>query len=183
MLNISETINSFINFYITIIILRIWMQKFNCDIYNPYSQIIIKLTQPIKKKIESYINNKKILNNIFKIILILLSITKCYISISIINIKITKLFIALLSIISIIKSIGYLIFWTLIIRSIMNIITKEMNSTYYIVIQLTEPILKKARKIIPIISNIDFSITGIILIIYMLNKLGMNILPIIWNII
>ncbi|WDI78552.1 YggT family protein [Candidatus Purcelliella pentastirinorum] len=183
MLNITETLNSFINFYILIIILRLWMQKFNCDIYNPYSQIVIKLTQQIKKKAEIYISKKKILDNIFILALVILTIIKCYISISTKNLQITIILLSIIVIISLIKSIGYLIFWILITRSLMNIIIKEMNPTYYIIIQLTEPILKKTRKIIPIIYNIDFSTTSIIILIYFINKLGAEIIPKIWNII
>lgn len=41
--------------YIKVLLLRIWMQWARCDFYNPFSQFVVKITQPVVKPLRRII--------------------------------------------------------------------------------------------------------------------------------
>ena len=43
----SFLISTVFDLYIMVVILRIWLQVARADFYNPFSQFIVKATQPI----------------------------------------------------------------------------------------------------------------------------------------
>lgn len=44
--SLSFLINTLFDLYIMVVILRIWLQAARADFYNPFSQFIVKATQP-----------------------------------------------------------------------------------------------------------------------------------------
>ncbi|WP_337225167.1 YggT family protein, partial [Proteus terrae] len=40
-------LSTVIELYTMALLLRVWMQWSRCDFYNPFSQFIVKITQPI----------------------------------------------------------------------------------------------------------------------------------------
>jgi len=50
----------------------------------------------------------------------------------------------------------------------------------YVLMQLTEPLMSPIRRIIPAMGGIDFSAMVVVLILYMLNYLGMDLLGELW---
>lgn len=47
MLTLTFLVKTVIDLYVMILLLRIWMQWARTDFYNPLSQFIVKVTQPI----------------------------------------------------------------------------------------------------------------------------------------
>jgi len=47
MLTLTFLVTTLIDLYIMVLLLRIWMQWVHCDFYNPFSQFIVKITQPV----------------------------------------------------------------------------------------------------------------------------------------
>lgn len=45
--SLSFLINTLFDLYIMVVILRIWLQAARADFYNPFSQFIVKATQPV----------------------------------------------------------------------------------------------------------------------------------------
>lgn len=48
-------VNTFFDLYIMIVILRIWLQAARADFYNPFSQFVVKATQPVVKPLRRII--------------------------------------------------------------------------------------------------------------------------------
>lgn len=44
--SLSFLINTLFDLYIMVVILRIWLQAARADFYNPFSQFIVKATNP-----------------------------------------------------------------------------------------------------------------------------------------
>lgn len=40
-------LSTVIELYTMVLLLRVWMQWARCDFYNPFSQFVVKVTQPI----------------------------------------------------------------------------------------------------------------------------------------
>ena len=49
MLTMTFLVKTLIDLYVMVLLLRIWMQWSRCDFYNPLSQFVVKITQPIIK--------------------------------------------------------------------------------------------------------------------------------------
>lgn len=47
MSSMSFLISTLFDLYIMVVILRIWLQAARADFYNPFSQFIVKATQPV----------------------------------------------------------------------------------------------------------------------------------------
>lgn len=47
MLTLTFLAKTIIELYVMVLLLRIWMQWSRCDFYNPFSQFIVRITQPI----------------------------------------------------------------------------------------------------------------------------------------
>lgn len=86
----------------------------------------------------------------------------------------------LFGLISVIKSAGYLVFWVIIIRSIMSWISQGRSPMDYVLMQLTEPLMSPIRRFLPAMGGLDFSAMVVILVLYMLNYLGMDLLGQLW---
>ncbi|MFA0698087.1 YggT family protein, partial [Vibrio sp. 10N.222.49.C9] len=48
-------VTTFFDLYIMVLILRIWLQAARADFYNPFSQFIVKATQPVLKPLRRVI--------------------------------------------------------------------------------------------------------------------------------
>lgn len=117
-------LSTVIELYTMVLLLRIWMQWAHCDFYNPFSQFVVKVTQPI--------------------------------------IWIAGLLILL-------KTIGLLIFWVLLVMAIMSWVSQGRSPIEYVLIQLADPLLRPIRRLLPAMGGIDFSPMILVLLLYVIN--------------
>ena len=47
MKTLTFLLSTVIELYTMVVLLRVWMQWARCDFYNPFSQFVVKATQPI----------------------------------------------------------------------------------------------------------------------------------------
>jgi len=70
-----------------------------------------------------------------------------------------------------------LFFWILIIRAIMSWFSQGNNPIEYLMHQLTEPVLRPVRRIIPPIAGLDLSVLVVIIALNVLNILTQGWIP------
>ncbi|MFI4819085.1 MAG: YggT family protein [Enterobacterales bacterium] len=179
MIIMNFLLKSIIDFYIILIIMRIWIQWTKCDFYNSFYQLIDKITYPLIKIIKYLIPNY--VNTCFFIISIFLSIIKFPIIIlietNIVKIKIIYIFIG---IITLLKIFGNLLFWILILRLLLNKIKTDNNIMNEIIYMLSESLIFLIKKIFPSSYKTDFLFYVLIFFLFLLNYLGIYLLPGIW---
>jgi YggT family protein len=84
--------------------------------------------------------------------------------------------IAYLSLLTLIKQAGVLLFWILIARAVLSWISQGRSTVEYVLGQLTEPLLTPIRRIIPSIGGLDLSFLILFLILQFINTtLGMYV--------
>ena len=47
MKTLTFLLSTVIELYTMVVLLRVWMQWARCDFYNPFSQFVVKATQPV----------------------------------------------------------------------------------------------------------------------------------------
>jgi YggT family protein len=157
------------------------MQWSRCDFYNPFAQFIVKITQPIVGPLRRIIPSIGPIDTSSLLVAFILTTLKypilLLIQVGALSLDPMNLLVGLLSLL---KSAGTLVFWVIIIRSLMSWISQGRSPVEYVLMQLTEPMMAPIRRIIPAMGGIDFSAMVVILILYALNYLGMDLFPGLW---
>ena len=157
------------------------MQWARTDFYNPLSQFIVKVTQPIVGPLRRVIPSLGPIDSSSLLVAFLLMTIKYPLLLLIQSGEISlSPYNLLFGLISVIKSAGYLVFWVIIIRSIMSWISQGRSPMDYVLMQLTEPLMSPIRRFLPAMGGLDFSAMVVILVLYMLNYLGMDLLGQLW---
>lgn len=174
-------VKTLIELYVLVLMLRIWMQWSRCDFYNPMAQFVVKLTQPIIRPLRRVIPAIGPIDSASLLLAFVLTSLKYPLLLLIqsgsFSIEPFNLFIGLLSLL---KAAGYLVFWVILIRSLMSWISQGQSPIDYVLFQLTEPLMAPIRRLLPAMGGIDFSAMIVVLILYVLNYLGMDLFPELW---
>jgi len=159
-MEISQTalfLGSIIDLYCLVLILRVWLPLANVDYYNPISQFTLKLTQPVIAP----------LRKVFPVVK-----------------KVETTALVLVFLLCGLKSVlfGGSIFYVLIAGAILSWFNRGNNPAFYALYQLTEPLLKPIKRILPTVGAIDFSPMVIAIILLFLNNLFYDYFQVLWAI-
>lgn len=181
MLTLTFLVNTIFSLYTMVLLLRVWMQWARCDFYNPFSQFVVKVTQPVVKPLRRILPALGPVDTASLLLALVLSIIKFPLLMLIAqHVLILDPIYLLAGVLSLLKTIGMLIFWVVIVRSLMSWISQGRSPVDYVLMQLTEPLMNPIRRMLPAMGGIDFSGMIVILVLYMLNYLGMDLFPMLW---
>ena len=175
-------ITTIFDLYLTVVILRIWLQLARADFYNPFSQFVVKATHPIVGPL------RRILPAIggfdtASFVLALLVVTVKIVLLSLMaNSPIDPVVISIFSLVSVVKHAGMLLFWMLLIRAILSWFNQGYNPFVMMLGQLTEPLLAPIRKVLPPMGGLDLSVLVMFILLNVINLLFAQYVPF-WNII
>lgn len=182
---LSTLLSLLIQAYTMVLLLRIWMQWARCDFYNPFSQFIVKITQPLVGPLRRVLPSMGPIDSASLLIALLLSVGKVFLNP---YVTMDGVFIALAAVLIILKTVGSLIFWVLLAMAIMSWVSQGRSPVEYVLLQLTEPLLRPIRRLLPSMGGIDFSPMILVLLMYVINMgvmefLANTIVPLayIWN--
>lgn len=173
----SFLISTVLDLYIMVVILRIWLQAARADFYNPFSQFVVKATQPVVKPLRRVIpsiGNIDVATVLFAYVLCILKSIFIFMLPTIIGTggeaHFSTIYL-LLGLLALIKTLGKMIFWVLIIRAIMSWVSQGRSPIEYVFHQLTEPMLSPIRRIIPTMGGLDLSVLVVFILLQFLNLL------------
>lgn len=156
-------VQTLFSLYIMAVVLRIWLQLARADFFNPLSQFIARVTNPLIKPLERVIPSKGRLNLAALLLGIVLSIVALYVRLAMMG---ASLDIAPLLIVGVQYFISIslqLVFWIIFIRAILSWFSQGANPMELVMHQLTEPLLRPVRRIIPPIGGLDLSVLVVLL--------------------
>ncbi|MGL4225459.1 MAG: YggT family protein [Vibrio sp.] len=180
--SMSFLINTLFDLYIMVVILRIWLQAARADFYNPFSQFIVKVTQPVVGPLRRMIPSLGSIDLATVLFAYLLCVLK-YVALVLIassgavSFSTDFLYLGLLSLI---KAAGGLLFWVLLIRAILSWVSQGRSPIEYVFHQLTEPMLAPIRRILPAMGGFDFSVLVLFIALQFANFLIGDLIGPIW---
>ncbi|WP_241647543.1 YggT family protein [Rosenbergiella metrosideri] len=181
MYTLTFLVKTFIELYVLVLLLRIWMQWARCDFYNPLAQFVVKLTQPIIGPLRRVVPAIGPIDGASLLLAFILTTLKYPLLVAINQGGFSlSLSLMLIGVLSLLKAAGNLVFWVILIRSIMSWVSQGRSPVDYVLYQLTEPLMSPIRRWLPAMGGIDFSAMIVILILYALNYLGMDLFPNLW---
>ncbi|HBO24392.1 MULTISPECIES: YggT family protein [unclassified Providencia] len=165
-----------IQLYIFVLLLRVWMQCVRADFYNPFSQFIVKATQPIVGPLRRVIPAIGPIDTATLLVAFVLTLAAIVFGMWATN-MLPALGITILpmGIILLLTYVGKLIFWMILIRAILSWVSQGRNPVDFLLFQLTEPLMAPIRRIIPAMGGLDFSAMIVMFILIALNYLRVDV--------
>lgn len=149
--------------YIMAVVLRIWLQLARADFFNPLSQLIARITNPVLRPLERVIPSTGRLNLAAVVLGILLSVIALYLRVVILGVSVDILSLLIISLRYFVGIVLQLVFWILIIRAILSWFSQGGNPLEIVLHQLTEPMLQPIRRFIPAIGGLDLSVLFVLI--------------------
>ncbi|HEY5715878.1 MAG TPA: YggT family protein [Psychromonas sp.] len=160
---VNFLVNTLFDLYLMVVLLRVWLQVARADFYNPFSQFIIKATQPVVAPLRRMIpglGGWDIATILFAFAVACLKI----ITLSLIMGSLMNPIVILISgLVILITAVFKLLFWVLILRAILSWVSRGHNPIEAVMIQLTEPLLAPVRRFVPPMGGLDLSMLVVLL--------------------
>jgi len=161
--------------FLMVVLLRFWLQLAKADFYNPLSQFIVKATSPLVNPLRKVIPGFAGIDVASLILGFLIAFAKVSIVMLIIYGTWEPISALIGSAITLVKEAVNLVFWVLIIRAILSWVSQGNNPMEAVFHQLTEPMLRPIRKVIPPIGGLDLSVLVLIIGIQFIQILFMDL--------
>ena len=173
----SFLVSTVFDLYLMVVILRFWLQLVRADFYNPFSQFVVKATQPIVAPMRRILPSMGSIDTASVVLAFLVVLAKMLVLTLIAGAGIDIGILLLFSVVAVIKNAGVLLFWMLLIRAVLSWFNQGYNPVVMIMTQLTEPILVPIRRIIPAIGGLDLSVLVLFIAMNFINILFSQYIP------
>jgi YggT family protein len=108
MKTLTFLLSTVIELYTMALLLRVWMQWARCDFYNPFSQFVVKITQPVVGPLRRVIPAMGPIDSASLLVAFVLSVIKAIVLFMVVTFQ-PIIWIA--AVLILVKTIGLLIFW------------------------------------------------------------------------
>jgi len=173
---VNFLIDTLFDLYLMVVLLRVWLQLAKADFYNPFSQFIVKATQPVVAPLRRFIPGLGGLDLATILFAFVVAAAKVFVLSSVLNYGINIPVILISALFIVVTTTFKLLFWVLVVRAILSWVSKGQNPIEAVMIQLTEPLLSPVRRIIPVMGGLDLSMLVVLLGLQFLEKLVTDIL-------
>ncbi|CCQ09939.1 Integral membrane protein YggT, involved in response to extracytoplasmic stress (osmotic shock) [Pseudoalteromonas luteoviolacea B = ATCC 29581] len=162
--------------FLMVVLLRFWLQWARADFYNPLSQFVVKATSfavnPLRRIIPGFGG--------FDFSTLILAYLVGLAKMSTLMLLFYGMWDApqafLGGLVTLLKEAFNLVFWVLIIRAILSWVAQGYNPIGAVFEQLTEPMLRPIRKVLPPLGGLDLSILVLLIGMQFLQLLIMDVL-------
>lgn len=165
-------VSTLFNLYLMVVMLRLWLQLARADFYNPFSQFVVKATQPVvgpMRRAIPAIGRLDTATLLFAYAVVVLKFVTLNALFS--NAEFSIVAILVVSLPSLLDQFLDLMFFVLIVRAIMSFVSQGGNPIEMLFQQLTEPFLAPIRRVIPPMGGFDLSVLVAIIAIQFLGIL------------
>ncbi|AWB67485.1 hypothetical protein C2869_14015 [Saccharobesus litoralis] len=157
-------VESLFGLYLMAVILRFWMQTVRADFYNPFSQFIVKVTNPPLIPLRRIIPGLWGLDLASIVLMVLIAAAKIFILFTLNGGgMVNPMELLIVTLVAIIKEGLNIVFWIIVIRALMSWVSQGHSPIDQVLYQLTEPLLRPVRKIIPPMGGFDLSVLVVLL--------------------
>lgn len=155
---LSYLVGTLIDLYIAAVLLRLLLQWTRADFYNPLSQFLIKLTNPALVPMRRVIPSIGRLDTASVVLMLLLEFVGVWIVSRIASNPMSWDQVLVFSMIKLVMTLLMTYFFLIIISVILSWVGQGLRHPFVpLIYQLTEPVLRPIRRVIPPIAGIDLS--------------------------
>lgn len=163
-------ISTLFSLFIMAIIIRTWMQLAQANYFSPVALAIRKITDPVVLPVRKVIPNVGRIDLAAVFLALFFTGLKIFILATMASIEVHILPLLLLSLHNLAMETLQLLFWVLIIRAILSWFSSGSNPLEYVLYELTEPLLRPIRRILPAMGGLDLSVLVLVILIQFLMR-------------
>ena len=170
-------INTFFSLYLLALLLRLLLQLARADFYNPISQFLVKITQPVIAPLRRLLPSIGPIDTATVLVVLLLQVLATALLITVKGIALPHLLALLIwATIGTVSMVLNIYFFALIASIILSWVAPgNYNPAILLLNQLTEPVMKPFRKLIPPMGGLDISPIFVFLVINVLRIIIQNV--------
>ncbi|MFK5913341.1 MAG: YggT family protein [Woeseiaceae bacterium] len=152
-------ISTLFGMYILAVMLRLILQIVRADFYNPVSRFIVKITNPPLKPLRRFIPGLAGIDMASVLVMLVLQMLEFYIITLIRHFPTPDILGLTLYALVELVSLGFYVFlFSIFIQSILSWVNPgQYNPINTLLSQITEPVLRPARRLLPPMSGLDLS--------------------------
>ncbi len=173
---VNFLVNTLFDLYLMVVLLRVWLQVARADFYNPFSQFIVKATQPVVAPLRRFIPSLGGWDTATIVFAFIVAGLKITVLSLLLGASLNPILLLISAAVIVITAVFKLLFWVLILRAILSWISRGHNPIEAVMIQLTEPLLAPVRRFIPPIGGLDLSMLVVIIALQFLELLVNDLL-------
>ena len=150
-------INTLFDLYLFILVVRLVLVAMRVDYFNPLSQMIIKLTQPLIGPLRRFIPNYKNIELATVCVILILEIVKyALLGVTLFGLP-NPIGLIVLALADSLKSLVNLFFYAIIIQAIMSWVNAGYSPMAEVLAKITSPIMRPFQQVIPPVGGMDIS--------------------------
>jgi YggT family protein len=156
----SLIVQVILSLYILAVLLRFLFQLSRADFYNPISQFLVALTNPLLIPLRRIIPGLMGVDLASLVLLLALQLLEVYVLSWLKDLPVTMLPLVLASLVSLVRLTINVYFYAILIRVILSWFMPygmRQNPAGDLLVSLTEPLMRPARRLIPAIGGLDLS--------------------------
>lgn len=154
--------------YILLVLLRFLLQVLRADFYNPISKFLVKVTNPPLRPLRRMIPGLWGIDLASVVLLLGLEGVKLYLLYSLHGVTAKPLGILVLSVAELLYLTFGVFLFALVVRAVLSWIAPHTyNPATSLLISLSEPLLRPARRVIPPVSGLDLSFIVVFILLYL----------------
>jgi YggT family protein len=165
-----------------VLILRLWMQRVRVNFYNPFTQFIVRITQPVIGPMRRLIPSIGSVDTATWVLFYVVALLKIMFIFRFegIDAPLWSPYYLLFALAAMAHAIGHLLFWLLLFRAILSWISRGQSVADELLTQLTEPLIAPIRRIVPPLGMIDISFMIFVFVLMFLNLFAIGLLGNLW---
>jgi YggT family protein len=171
---VSYLVGTLLDLYITAIMLRVMLQWVRADFYNPVCQFLVRVTDPLLVPLRRVVPAFGRLDTAAVVLMLVLEFVSVWVSSRLSSSPLGPAEIAMFSVTKLVATLLMTYFFLIIAGVILSWVGQQLRHPVIpLVYQLTEPVLRPVRRVIPPIAGIDLSpIFALIAIRFLLLLIG-----------
>ncbi len=152
-------VQTFLSLYLVAMLLRFLLQLVRADFYNPISQFLVKVTNPLVIPLRRVIPGLGGLDMASLVLAVLLQLAGIVLLLKINGLALPGVFTLLLwSVLGVIGLLVNIYFFALLGMIILSwVAAGSRHPAIYLLYQITEPVMAPFRKVLPAMGGMDFS--------------------------
>lgn len=164
--------------YLSVVLIRLWLHSVRADFYNPFSQMIAKLTSPVVAPMQKIVPSIGRFDTATFLFAYVVAGAKCAAVMLINGALLPWVSVSILALFVVLKQLGVLLFWFLIARVILSWVHRGYHPFESVLHELTEPMLVPVRRIVPSMGGLDLSVLVLFIALQALNYLMSDLIPV-----
>jgi YggT family protein len=159
-------IKTLFGLYILAVLLRFLLQLARADFYNPLAKFLVTLTNPPLKPLRRIIPGLYGIDLASIVLLLLLEIIQYAMLAALRGLPIDLVMLAASSVFDLLETTLQVYFFAILLRVILSWLNPYPNAASQLLTRLTEPVLRRARQLVPPISGLDLSpmVAGVVIV-------------------